>query len=226
MNKIDKEFKRIRSIYSFWGRSGLYNTGAFLTFLGRERTIRRQCVRQLHLCKGDRVIDIACGTGRNHPYLIKAVGEEGSIIGLDFTPEMLERARDQAEARGWKNVTLIQGDAAEIDVLQVGEPVDDIVAEAAHVEGEVEAAKMGLIGPKLAVSRGSHPTPLPGSRSGRRCRCRCRGAAAVACLPGFLRRTGYALGASSSEASAVGSASSASLASGADSSSATWSSSA
>lgn len=116
MSETEKKFQRIQSTYAFWGKTGLYNPGAFLTFLGRERTIRRECVRQLQLKKGDRVVDIACGTGRNHPYLIEAVGKEGSIIGFDFTLEMLARARAQAEAQGWRNVTFVQGDAAEIDL--------------------------------------------------------------------------------------------------------------
>ncbi len=114
--KTEKSFRRIRSIYSFWGRSGLYGPLTFLTFLGRERAIRKLCVDQLDLQKGDRVIDIACGTGRNHPYLVKAVGPTGEIVALDYTPEMLERARRQAEAHGWHNISFIQGDAAAMEM--------------------------------------------------------------------------------------------------------------
>lgn len=114
--KNEREYRSIKSMYSFWGRSGLYGLGAFLTFLGRERRIRQKCVEQLQLPAGGRVIDIACGTGRNHPYLVEAVGEEGEVVGFDYTSEMLERARSQAEARGWRNITLLQGDAAEIQL--------------------------------------------------------------------------------------------------------------
>ena len=114
--KTEKSFRQIRSIYSFWGKSGFYGPLTFLTFLGRERSIRKMCVEQLELQKGDRVIDIACGTGRNHPYLMKAVGATGEIVALDYTPGMLARAKKQAKAHGWHNISFIQSDAAKMEL--------------------------------------------------------------------------------------------------------------
>lgn len=111
-----KQAERVRSTYAWWGKSGLYNPATAVTLLGKERMIRRQCVEQLGLHEGDRVIDIACGTGRSHPYLVEAVGEAGAVVGVDIAPEMIERARRQAHARGWDNVTLLEADAAEIDL--------------------------------------------------------------------------------------------------------------
>jgi demethylmenaquinone methyltransferase/2-methoxy-6-polyprenyl-1,4-benzoquinol methylase len=96
--------------------SAQVGTEKYYTILGRERAIRKKCVHQLHLRKGDRVLDLACGTGKNHPHLIDAVGDEGAVVGFDFTAEMLARAKAQAETRGWKNVRFIQGDAATIEL--------------------------------------------------------------------------------------------------------------
>ena len=38
------------------------------------------------------VLDIACGTGLNFPYLLEAVGDRGEVIAVDIAPGMLERA--------------------------------------------------------------------------------------------------------------------------------------
>jgi len=108
-------YQRIRSVYSFWGKTGLYGPVTFLTFLGRERSIRKYCVERLELNEGDSVLDIACGTGRNHPYLIEAVGTSGGIVALDYSPEMLDRAKQQAEARGWHNISFVLCDAANME---------------------------------------------------------------------------------------------------------------
>jgi SAM-dependent methyltransferase len=46
-------------------------------------------VRALGLPEGGRVLDAGCGTGRALPPLREAVGPEGTVLGVDVTPEML-----------------------------------------------------------------------------------------------------------------------------------------
>lgn len=72
---------------------------------------RREAVAQLRLQPGDRVLDIACGTGLNFTHIEAALGPGGLLIGLDFSPGMLAKARRRAERRGWENVRLIEADA-------------------------------------------------------------------------------------------------------------------
>jgi ubiquinone/menaquinone biosynthesis C-methylase UbiE len=74
---------------------------------------RRQAVQALGLRAGDRVIDIACGTGLNFPLIEKVIGPGGLIVGVDLTDAMLSRAQARTEANGWRNVSLVQADAAE-----------------------------------------------------------------------------------------------------------------
>jgi ubiquinone/menaquinone biosynthesis C-methylase UbiE len=73
---------------------------------------RKEAVRLLDLKPGAVVIDIGCGTGLNFPLLQEAVGAEGRIIGVDLTDAMLDQARQRVTEHGWKNVELIQNDAA------------------------------------------------------------------------------------------------------------------
>jgi demethylmenaquinone methyltransferase/2-methoxy-6-polyprenyl-1,4-benzoquinol methylase len=73
---------------------------------------RKEAVKQLHLKSGDLVVDLGCGTGLNFLWLQEAVGPQGRIIGVDLTDAMLEQARHRVAEAGWKNVELVQADAA------------------------------------------------------------------------------------------------------------------
>lgn len=61
---------------------------------------------------GDIVVDVGCGTGSNFPLLQEKVGPNGKIIGVDFTDAMLAQARERVKKRQWRNVELVQSDAA------------------------------------------------------------------------------------------------------------------
>lgn len=63
---------------------------------------------------GDSVLDLGSGAG-NDCFVARAlVGEEGHITGLDFTPEMVEKARNNALKLGFENVEFVSGDIEEM----------------------------------------------------------------------------------------------------------------
>ena len=74
--------------------------------------LRAGAVASLDLSPGDTVVDLGCGTGANLPHLRDAVGPTGTVVGVDLTPGMLAQAARRVEAAGWRNVHLVQGDAA------------------------------------------------------------------------------------------------------------------
>lgn len=74
---------------------------------------RKKAVTLLHVGHGDLVVDIGCGTGLNFALLQESVGPEGRIIGVDLTDAMLDQARQRIARHGWKNVELVQSDAAQ-----------------------------------------------------------------------------------------------------------------
>ena len=73
---------------------------------------RLEAVKLLNLKRGELVIDIGCGTGLNFSWLQEVLGPEGKIIGVDLTDAMLDQARRRIAEQGWKNVDLVQCDAA------------------------------------------------------------------------------------------------------------------
>jgi arsenite methyltransferase len=63
------------------------------------------------LDSGERVLDLGSGAGTDALVAAQMVGEEGSVTGIDMTPEMLAKARNAAAAMGVCNVTFADGEA-------------------------------------------------------------------------------------------------------------------
>jgi ubiquinone/menaquinone biosynthesis C-methylase UbiE len=60
--------------------------------------------------KGNHVLDLGSGAG-NDCFVARAlVGEEGKVTGIDFTPEMLNKAKENNNKLGFKNIDFIEGD--------------------------------------------------------------------------------------------------------------------
>jgi arsenite methyltransferase len=66
--------------------------------------------------KGDVVIDLGSGAGNDAFIARHETGETGKVIGIDFTPAMIEKARDNAEFRAFNNVEFRQGDIEKMPV--------------------------------------------------------------------------------------------------------------
>jgi arsenite methyltransferase len=66
--------------------------------------------------EGDTVIDLGSGAGNDCFVARKQTGEKGKVIGIDFTPAMIEKARINAEKMGFHNVEFRQGDIEQIPV--------------------------------------------------------------------------------------------------------------
>lgn len=87
--------------------------------------LRETALDYLELQAGDRVLDIGCGPGTNFERLVDEVGERGSVVAVDYSPEMVKRARERVDERGWETVEVRQADATTADF---GEGFDAAVA--------------------------------------------------------------------------------------------------
>ncbi|MFH1802264.1 MAG: arsenite methyltransferase [archaeon] len=66
------------------------------------------------LREGDSVLDLGSGAGFDVFLAARKVGERGRVIGVDFSEEMIEKARSNAEKYDYKNVEFRQGDIEEL----------------------------------------------------------------------------------------------------------------
>lgn len=90
----------------------------------RMEPIRRQTIDMLRLERGQRVLDVACGTGKSLRWLSEAVGPEGAVVGVEQSADMIEQARVRVSDAGCQNVTLVESPVEEADL---GGPFDAVL---------------------------------------------------------------------------------------------------
>ncbi|GAB4247903.1 MAG: bifunctional demethylmenaquinone methyltransferase/2-methoxy-6-polyprenyl-1,4-benzoquinol methylase UbiE [Thermoleophilia bacterium] len=110
----------------FDGIAGRYDLLNSLMTAGLHQRWRELGVLVAKVGPGAAALDVACGTGDFAFALRRAVGREGRVVGLDFSPEMLRVAREKC-GRNQLWVDFIQGDllalpfaAGEFDACTVG----------------------------------------------------------------------------------------------------------
>ncbi len=95
------------------------------------------------LAEGEVVLDLGSGAGADCLLAAKKVGKEGSVIGVDMTPEMIEKARENARKH---NITNVDFRLGEIENLPLADNTVDVVisncvinlsADKARVFGEI-----------------------------------------------------------------------------------------
>jgi demethylmenaquinone methyltransferase/2-methoxy-6-polyprenyl-1,4-benzoquinol methylase len=96
--------ERVRDMFDRISPS--YDRMNLLMSMGRDGCWRRLGVRVSGVQPGDAALDVCCGTGDFAVELRRAVGPSGRVVGLDFSPQMLEMARRKSSAVEW-----LQGDA-------------------------------------------------------------------------------------------------------------------
>ena len=85
--------------YREHARSYDRQTGAF-------RRYRQAVVEALPVRPGQVVLDVGSGTGLCAGLLRDKVGPQGSVVGIEASPQMAAVAREHIAAEGWRNVTV------------------------------------------------------------------------------------------------------------------------
>jgi arsenite methyltransferase len=119
----------------------------------------------LKLVAGETVVDLGSGPGLDALIAAKQVGNTGRVIGVDMTPEMLERARATAAKVGATNVDFRQGrlehlpvETASVDAV-TSNCVINLVPDKAAVFAEI--ARVLKRGGRVVVSDIVLDRPLP-----------------------------------------------------------------
>lgn len=81
-----------------------YDTLMNIITLGTYPSFIRQAIKDLNLKKGEDVLDLGCGTGRNDCIMLKYIGEDGSIAGVEIGKEMKEKFFENCDK---PNISLI-----------------------------------------------------------------------------------------------------------------------
>jgi demethylmenaquinone methyltransferase/2-methoxy-6-polyprenyl-1,4-benzoquinol methylase len=116
--EIQSVFQKISQRYDWHMR--VYNLVGL-----RIGEYRRHAVDVLKLKPGDRVVDLGCGTGLSFPHIMKRIGPDGHLTGVDMTAGMLACARERCDRAGWHNVELVQ---SEIAAYEFPEKIDAVIS--------------------------------------------------------------------------------------------------
>ena len=101
---------------------------------------------------GETVVDLGSGGGFDSFLAAKQVGESGQVIGVDMTPEMISKARKNADKTGTKNVAFRLG---EIEHLPVADNSTDLI---------MSNCVINLSPDKLQIYREAYRILKPGGR--------------------------------------------------------------
>ncbi|MEA2167110.1 MAG: demethylmenaquinone methyltransferase / 2-methoxy-6-polyprenyl,4-benzoquinol methylase [Solirubrobacteraceae bacterium] len=102
--------------------AGVYDLGNSVMTAGLHHDWRRRAVDYAQVGPGDRVLDVATGTGDLAIELSHRVGPTGTVVGSDFSEGMLERARVKAPQLTWEwaDVRELPYPDASFDAVTVG----------------------------------------------------------------------------------------------------------
>lgn len=146
---------------------------------------------------GETVLDLGSGGGFDCFLAARSVGDKGLVIGVDMTPEMIAKARRNAENGGYANVDFRLG---ELEHLPVADGIVDIIISNCVInlspEKEKvfrEAFRVLKPGGRLAISDIVATAPMPDEikKDLALYACCIAGASSVRDIENILRETGF-----------------------------------
>lgn len=105
------------------GQQPAYREGArsYDRRTGAMQGYRQAVVEALPVRRGQVVLDVGCGTGLCHGSLLDKVGTQGSVVGIEESPDMVAVARERIAHEGWDNVTVVQSSAEDAQITMTAD---------------------------------------------------------------------------------------------------------
>ncbi|MBS4191038.1 demethylmenaquinone methyltransferase [Bacillus sp. FJAT-49705] len=75
---------------------------------------RKDTMKRMNVQKGEKALDVCCGTADWTIALAEAVGSEGEVKGLDFSKNMLKIGEQKVKDLGINQVSLVHGNAMDL----------------------------------------------------------------------------------------------------------------
>jgi demethylmenaquinone methyltransferase/2-methoxy-6-polyprenyl-1,4-benzoquinol methylase len=69
-----------------------------LLLAGRYQAFIEQAIKRMDIRRGDAILDLGSGTGRNICTMTKSLGDTGRVVGVDISQEMLRQAQERCRA--------------------------------------------------------------------------------------------------------------------------------
>jgi demethylmenaquinone methyltransferase/2-methoxy-6-polyprenyl-1,4-benzoquinol methylase len=156
------EEQQVRAMFD--GIAGVYDRLNSVMTAGLDDKWRSRAADLSGLGPGDHALDVATGTGKLALELARRVGPTGSVIGSDFSEEMLAIAREQASSAAaplrfeWANAQALPYDSDTFDAVTVGFGVRNF----SQLErGVGELARVTKPGGKVVILEMTTPTKPP-----------------------------------------------------------------
>ena len=155
-SQVNRMFDRI---------AGHYDAMNSVMTAGLHHRWRHRAAARAELREGDSALDVCCGTGDLALELARQVGPAGSVVGCDFSEQMLDLARAKAAQRGatavrfeWADALRLPYEDASFDAATVGFGVRNL---ADLNRGLEEMARVLKPGGRLVILEITQPARPP-----------------------------------------------------------------
>jgi SAM-dependent methyltransferase len=148
-----------------WSRSAQAWRDWHELIYGPAARVSERLVEMAGIKRGDRVLDVAAGSGEPSLTAARVVGAEGNLVATDISPEMLAFGRERAAAAGIDNVEFVEADASSLQFPP--ESFDAALSRWGIIfepEAEAAAARIrGFLKPgaRMAISSWGPPERTP-----------------------------------------------------------------
>ncbi len=120
----DEKAAKVRRMFAAIAQS--YDLNNRVHSMWRDQAWRRCAVRRARVARGDVVLDVACGTGDLTQAFARS--EAARVIGVDFTPEMLEEARRKQQRLPAAQAARIEYRLGDATALKLDDRSADVVS--------------------------------------------------------------------------------------------------